>query len=72
MMDKHKINQWIDLLSNYLAERKGLLPMVGILLIVINLILQFFPGLGWLVSANLLLHFGLILAIVGFMLGWAL
>ncbi len=67
-----RINQWIDTLSNFLAYRKGLLPMIGLVLIVVNLILQLIPGLGWIATSNLLLHLGLILAILGFMLAWAL
>lgn len=61
----------LDKLSEFLAHRKGLLPMLGLLLIIANLILQFvFPG--WLASTNLLLHVGLIIAIFGLMLAWAL
>ena len=67
-----KISQLLDHLSEYLAHRKGLLPFIGISLIVINLILQLIPGMGWLSSSNLLLHLGIILAIVGLMLTWAL
>ena len=69
---KQKINQFLDVMSNFLAFRKGLLPMVGLGLIIINWILQFFPGLGWFVETNSLMHLGLILAIIGFMLAWAL
>lgn len=61
----------LDKLSEFLANRKGLLPMFGLLLIIANLILQFvFPG--WLARTNLLLHIGLIIAIFGLMLAWAL
>lgn len=35
------ISKLLDDLSNYLAHRKGLLPIIGILLIILNLILQF-------------------------------
>ena len=65
-------NQLLDNLSEYFAHRKGLLPMVGLILVVINFIVQLIPGLGWLASSNLLLHLGLILAILGMMLSWAL
>ena len=67
-----RINRLLDVLSEYLAHRKGLLPMVGIGLVIINGILQFFPDAGWLASTNLLLHIGIILALVGVMLAWAL
>ena len=65
------LSKLIDKLSDFLARRKGLLPLLGLLFIIANLILQFvFPG--WLASTNLLLHVGLILAILGLMLAWAL
>lgn len=67
-----RISHWIDILSEFLAQRKGLLPMLGILLILVNLVLQFFPGTGFLVETNLLLHLGLVIALAGLMLAWAL
>lgn len=66
------MSKLLDWLSEFLAHRKGLLPLVGILLIVANLILQFLLPPGWLVSTNLLLHIGLVIAIFGLMLAWAL
>ena len=66
-----KINRLLDRISDYLAGRKGLLPLLGLLLVVINYIIQFiFPG--WIAESNLFLHLGLILAIIGFLLAWAL
>ena len=67
-----RLNELIDKLSEFLAPRKGLLPIIGILIILLNLILQFFPGIGWLVQSNLFLHIGVIVAILGIMLAWAL
>ena len=61
----------IDKLSEYFAARKGLLPLIGILLVVANFFISLFP-LGWFSSSDLLLHLGIILAIFGFMLAWAL
>jgi hypothetical protein len=66
-----KFNHLLDWVSQYLADRKGLLPVIGVLLIGINFALQFFP-LGWLTESNLFLHLGVILAILGFLLAWAL
>jgi hypothetical protein len=66
-----KLNHLLDELSNYFAHRKGLLPALGIGLIIINFIFQFFH-LGWVTDTNLFLHLGIILAIFGFMLAWAL
>jgi hypothetical protein len=69
---KEKINQFIDNVSEFLAYRKGLLPIIGILLIILNWILQFIPVAAWVVGTNTLLHIGAILAIIGFMIAWAL
>ena len=65
------LNTLLDKLSEFLAHRKGLLPLLGILLILANLILKFLPP-GWLAQSNLLLHIGAIIAIFGIMLAWAL
>jgi hypothetical protein len=69
---KKKFNPLIDQLSEYLAHRKGLLPIVGILFVISNLLIQFIPAAGWLAETNLLLHLGILLAILGFLLAWAL
>ncbi len=66
------MSKLLDLLSEYLAHRKGLLPLIGIVLIALNLILQFLFSPFWLTTSNLLLHLGLIIAIIGLMLAWAL
>jgi hypothetical protein len=66
------MSRLFDLLSDFLAHRKGLLPFIGILMIIANLMLQFLLPPGWLVSTNLLLHIGLVIAILGLMLAWAL
>jgi uncharacterized protein YqfA (UPF0365 family) len=66
------MSKLLDTLSEYLAHRKGLLPLIGIIFIIVNLILQFIPVPLWLTSSNLLLHIGIIVAIIGLMLAWAL
>lgn len=67
------ISKLLDWLSNFLAHRKGLLPLIGILLVTINYILFFFFPFGhWLITSNLFLHLGVIVAIFGIMLAWAL
>lgn len=66
------LNRLLDFLSEYLAHRKGLLPMMGLVLVLVNGILQFIPGDLWLAETNLLLHLGIVLAILGFLLAWAL
>jgi hypothetical protein len=67
-----KFNQALDVLSEFLARRKGLLLIVGILLVIVNAILRFFPGLGWVVQLDLFLHLGIVVALVGVLLAWAL
>ena len=67
------ISKLLDRLSDFLAHRKGLLPLIGIVLVIINYVLQFFFPFGyWLTGSNLLLHIGVVLAIFGMMLAWAL
>jgi hypothetical protein len=67
------MSKLLDRMSEYFAHRKGLLPLIGLGLITLNLILQFiFPAYFWFISSNLLLHVGLIIAIFGLMLAWAL
>jgi hypothetical protein len=66
------ISKLLDRLSEYLANRKGLLPIIGIVLIIVNLIVQFVFPLSPLAFSNIFLHVGLIVAIFGLMLAWAL
>jgi hypothetical protein len=66
-----KLNQLLDIFSNYFAHRKGLLPLIGICLIFVNFCIQFLP-LGWFSDSNFLLHFGVVLSVFGLMLAWAL
>jgi hypothetical protein len=67
-----KLNKSVDQLSEFLAGRKGLLILIGILMVVVNLILQFVAQSHWLASSNLLLHLGIIIAFLGILLAWAL
>ena len=67
------LSRLVDNASNYFAHRKGLLPLIGILLVIINYILPFIFGLGHVITgSNLFLHLGVIIAIFGLMLAWAL
>ena len=67
-----KLNKFLDYLSETLAARKGLLLILAILLVVVNYVLQFFPGAGWVAQTNLLLHLGVIIGLTGVMIAWAL
>lgn len=66
------MSKLLDKLSEYLAHRKGLLPIIGILLIAVNLAIQFIFPFSPLAFSNIFLHIGLIVAIFGLMLAWAL
>ena len=58
-----KITAWLsktlDKLSEYLAERKGLLPLVGTLLVILNLVLVILVPDRGISRTNLFLHLGL-------------
>jgi hypothetical protein len=64
-------NRLLDRLSEFFARRKGLLPFLGILLVIANFFVRAF-GTGWLAESDLLLHLGVVAAIFGFLLAWAL
>jgi hypothetical protein len=66
-----RFGDFLDAVSEFLAARKGLLPLVGLFLILVNLVLQFVPSGFW-GESDLLLHLGVIVAILGIMLSWAL
>ena len=62
--------QFLDWLGDFLEKRRGLLPLIGLGLIILNLILQIVPGPGggWIVDSNLLLHLGLVVSLIGILL----
>jgi hypothetical protein len=65
------VSDLIDNLSEFFAHRKGLLPVLGILLVIANFILRQL-SLGWFSTSDVALHLGIIVSIIGFMLAWAL
>jgi len=68
---RERLSKFLDAVAEFLAFRKGLLPLAGVFLVFLNAVFQFFP-LGWLSESDLLLHVGVILAVIGLMLAWAL
>jgi hypothetical protein len=66
-----KLSAFMDWFSEFIAHRKGLLPLIGILLIVGNFLLQVFAT-GWMVQTNCLLHLGLVIAVFGLLAARAL
>ncbi len=65
------LSTFLDDFSEFFAHRKGLLPLIGLALILVNFVLQLIP-VGWLTQTNFFLHLGLVLAIFGFLLARAL
>jgi hypothetical protein len=65
------LSKILDKLSNFFAAKKGLLPIIGICLVLINFIISQISS-GWWAQSDIFLHFGIIIAIFGFMLAWAL
>lgn len=68
---KQRFSKFLDHTSEFLAARKGLLPIIAMLCILLNFLLRNI-SFGWLAQSDLFLHLGIILAILGFMLAWAL
>jgi len=66
-----RFSLFLDRVSEFLAARKGLLPLIGIALVLLNLVVQELQ-LGWLSTSDLLLHLGVVVALLGVLLGWAL
>jgi hypothetical protein len=67
-----RLSRLVDRASDFFAHRKGLLPLVGILLVIVNYVLPFLIGLNVVTQSNLFLHLGVIVAIFGIMLAAAL
>jgi len=66
------LSDLVDWASDFFAHRKGLLPLIGIALIFANLVIRLITDVGFLAETDLLLHIGLITALLGFMLAFAL
>ena len=67
------LSKLVDSASNYFAHRKGFLPLLGIVLVIFNFVLPFFFATpNFFTLSNFFLHLGVIVAIFGMMLGWAL
>ena len=67
-----RLSRLVDRASDFFAHRKGLLPLLGILLVIVNYVLPFLIGLNVVTQSNLFLHLGVIVAILGIMLAAAL
>lgn len=61
------MNEWLDKVSHFLGENPGVLPLVGLGLIILNFVFQLFPP-NWFAEVNLFLHLGLVISLVGLLL----
>jgi len=68
---KQKTIFQIGKISNFLSTRKGLLPLIGIFLVVLNFVVLI-TSTGWLATTNFFLHLGIIFALVGILFAWIL
>jgi hypothetical protein len=59
-------------IADFLESVKGLPILVGILLVILNFIVQYIPGQGFLGDSNLLLHLGVVVGLLGVLLAEAL
>jgi len=59
-------------LADFLERVKGLPILIGILLVVLNFIVQYIPGLASLGNNNLLLHLGVVVGLLGVLLAEAI
>jgi hypothetical protein len=59
-------------LADFFERVKGLPIFIGILLVVLNLIVQNIPSLAFLGDNNLLLHLGVVVGLLGVLLAKAL
>lgn len=63
------INERVERINDFLVRKPGILPLVGVGLIVLNFVLQIFLGTEWwIVRTNLFLHLGLVVSVIGLLL----
>jgi hypothetical protein len=69
----------LDVLSDFLAHRKGLPVLVGVGLALASMVLACLPSLteaasfwGWVARSHVLLHVGVIVGLLGILVGDAL
>jgi hypothetical protein len=55
-------------LLDFLERMKGLPLLIGILLVILNFIVQYIPGLASLGDSDLLLHLGVVVGLLGVLL----
>lgn len=53
-------------------DPKGLPVLVAVVLVLLNFVVQFFPGLGVLATSDLFLHLGVVIGLLGVIVGDAI
>jgi len=66
------LSKLVDKSSDFFAHRKGFLPLLGIVFVIVNFFLPLLVPPNFFTLSNFFLHLGIIVAIFGMMLGWAL
>lgn len=69
------LNEWLKIISEFIARYKGLPVLIGVGLVFISLVVNLSPAwpvVGWLAETQLLLHLGVIVGLIGILLGDAL
>ena len=69
---KNWLSRLLDDLSEGLAQRKGLVPLIGLGFVLVSMLIGLILPDSYLARSGILLHVGVILAVVGLMLGQAL
>lgn len=59
-------------LADFLERVRGLPILIGILLVILNFIVQYIAGLAFLADGNLLLHLGVVVGLLGVLLAEAI
>lgn len=66
------LSKLLDDLSEYLAHRKGFVPLIGVGLVLVSMVIGIIWPDSYLSRSAVMLHIGVILAVLGLMLGQAL
>lgn len=62
---------WLKRITDFLARYPGLPVLLGLVLILINFVLQLLPAwpvISWMAQVDLCLHLGLVFSLIGLLL----
>jgi hypothetical protein len=69
------VRRFLRWAGDFLARMPGLPVLTGLLMVALNLVVRLLPAspaVEWLVATDLLLHLGVVVALLGLLLGDAL